>query len=126
MKRFSEDHQWVEVRNGIGTVGITAYAAEELGEITFIELPEKGDVFAQGDVLCVIESVKTASDVIAPISGSIHRVNERLEEDTDLLNSSPEKEGWICRFEEVDLSEMENLMTEKEYEEMVGSDGDDD
>ncbi len=125
MKRYSEEHQWVELEAGVATVGITAYAAEELGEITFIELPENGTVLAQGDALCVVESVKAASDVFAPVGGTIREVNANLEKDPGLMNDSPERDAWICRLEEVDEAEVNALMTEAEYEEFVASDDDD-
>ncbi|MCK5803975.1 MAG: glycine cleavage system protein GcvH [Lentisphaeria bacterium] len=116
MKLFSEDHQWVEIENGVATIGITAYAAEELGEITFVELPDDGLVVSQGDVLCVVESVKAASDVFAPLGGTVTEVNRKLEKSVEHINSSPERLGWICRLEEVDESEMDNLMTEAQYD----------
>lgn len=119
MKRFSEDHVWAEVENDTATVGITAYAAEELGEITFIEVPEVDTVLTESEPLCVVESSKAASDVFAPIGGSIVEVNARLDKSPDLLNSSPEQEGWICRISEFDAKDVENLMTEEEYEAYV-------
>ena len=123
MKRFSEEHQWVEIKDGVATIGITAYAAEELGEITFIELPEVGTVFAQGDTLCVVESVKAASDVFAPVGGTVKEVNQRLDQEPGQINVSPERDGWLCRFEEVDESEMDALMTEAQYEEFIVAEG---
>ncbi len=121
MKRYSEEHEWVEVKKGIAVVGITAYAAEEMGDITFVELPDIGQVFAQGDAMCVVESVKAASDVMAPISGTVKSVNDELEEDPSIVNTSPEKDGWICKLEDVDESELDSLMSEKEYEEFTGT-----
>ena len=123
-KRYSEEHEWVVVEDGVATVGITAYAAEELGDITFVELPEPGVVLAQGDTMCVIESVKAASDIFAPIGGTVGPVNSRLEEEPGLVNDSPEGEGWICRLQEVEEPEMDGLLTEKEYEEYVAGDDD--
>jgi glycine cleavage system H protein len=120
MKRFSEEHQWVEYKNGRATMGITAYAAEELGEITFVELPEQGLVVSQGDAICVVESVKAASDVFAPIGGTISEVNLKLETDPTPLNDTPESLGWICRLDEVEESDLENLMTESQYETFTG------
>jgi len=122
MKRFSEEHEWVELVDGIATVGITAYAAAELGDITFIELPEVGIVLGQGEALCVVESVKAASDVFVPIGGTIVAVNSKLEEEPEQINDSPENDAWICRLNEVDASEMDALMTEKDYETFTSSD----
>ena len=118
-KKFSEEHEWVEYKNGVATVGISAYAAEELGDITFVELPDKGVVFAQGDVMCVVESVKAASDVFAPVGGTVTEVNGRLEEDPGLINASPEKDGWFCKLEEVDEAELDGLMLEEQYDQFV-------
>ncbi len=123
-KRFSEEHEWVQVENGVATVGITAYAAEELGELTFVELPEKGLVLGQGDALCVVESVKAASDVLVPIGGTVSDVNARLEEEPELINESPEAEGWLCRLSEVDEAELDSLMNEQEYEAFTSAEED--
>ena len=121
MKRFSEEHEWVEVKDGVATVGISAYAAEEMGDITFVEMPELAVVLAQGDTMCVIESVKAAQDVFAPIGGTVAEVNQRLVNDPGLINQSPEKDGWICRLEEIDESELDGLMTDAQYEEFLAS-----
>ncbi len=125
MKRFSEDHLWVDVSKGGAKVGITAYASEELGEITFVELPEEGAVLTQGDTLCVLESVKAAQDLVAPLSGTIAKVNERLEDEPELLNSGPEADGWLCQLTELEEEEIDELMTEQEYETYTTGDADD-
>ncbi|NMA20739.1 MAG: glycine cleavage system protein GcvH [Lentisphaerae bacterium] len=117
MIRYSEEHQWIKAcGNGIWEVGITAYAAEELGELNFVELPKVGDEFAGGEPLCVVESVKAASDVFAPVSGTVTEVNLALEKNPALLNESPEADGWICRFKDVDPSELDALMDRADYE----------
>lgn len=126
MKRFSEDHVWVEVSGDKATVGITAYAASELGEITFVESPENGIVLTQSDVLCVVESVKTASDVFVPVSGTVCAVNDKLEENPGLINAGAEGDGWICQLAEIDRSELDSLLTEEEYETFISADEDDD
>lgn len=123
MKRFSEDHQWVEIDDGIAVIGITAYAAEELGDITFVELPEVGAVLSPGDALCVVESAKAASDVFVPIGGTVRDVNAALESEPALINASAERDGWICTLEDVDLGELDSLMDEDEYETFVESGG---
>lgn len=122
MKRFSEEHEWVEIGDSIATMGITSYAADELGDITFVELPTVATVVGQGESLCVIESVKAASDVFSPIGGTVKAVNEALEEKPGLINASAEKEGWICKLEDIDPSEMDSLMNEEEYEAFIESD----
>ena len=124
MKKFSEEHEWVEFKNGVATVGISAYAAEELGDITFVELPDTGLVVAQGETLCVIESVKAASDVFSPVGGTVSAVNEKLEDNPGMVNDSAEKNAWICQLEEVDAADLESLMSEEEYEEFVANGGD--
>jgi len=121
MKYYTEEHEWVEVEEAIATIGITEYAARELGDITFVELPERGTEFGQGDVLSVVESVKAASDVFSPVSGRIVSVNRILTDRPELVNESPEEDGWICKLEHVDEGELENLMTEAEYRQMVSS-----
>ena len=125
MKRFSDEHAWVDVAEGTATTGITAYAAEELGDINFVELPDVGSVLAQGELLCVVESVKAASDVFAPVGGTVVAVNKRLDTEPQLINDGAEKDGWICRLEEVDESELDGLMTEEEYELFVAGDDED-
>ena len=116
MKMYSEDHVWAECRGGTCTLGVTSYAADELGEVTFVELPDIGASFSPGDALCVVESVKAASDVICPVGGTVTAVNVNLEEAPNLINANPEKEGWICRLEEVDTAEIDTLMTDEEYD----------
>jgi len=123
MKRFSEEHQWVEYDGRQATIGITAYAAEELGEITFVELPEPGVVVSQGEALCVVESTKAASDVFAPVGGMVVAVNGLLEKTPALVNDSPETKAWICRLEEVDEADFENLMTEARYDSQLDDEG---
>jgi len=119
MKLFSEDHLWVEVQNGVATVGLSPYAVDELGEITFVELPEIGSVFSQGDVMSVVESAKAATEVLCPMSGTVVQVNQRLDEEPGLLNTAPESAGWLCRLGELDEGELDSLLTEDEYERFV-------
>ncbi len=116
MRKYSENHQWAEFEGGVATIGITAHAADEMGEINFVELPEEGAVFMQDDVLCIVESAKAASDVLTPVGGTVCQVNLTLEKNPELIGDSPEAEGWICKLTEVDEEEMDNLMTEDEYE----------
>lgn len=126
MKRFSEDHVWADIENGEALVGLTAFAAEELGEITFVEIPEIGNVLTEGEPLCVVESSKAASDVFAPLGGTVIKVNEKLEESPGLLSTSPEQDGWICRVNELDQKDIENLLTEEEYEAYIAGEEDED
>lgn len=119
MKRFTEEHEWVELSGGVATVGITAHAAKELGDVTFIELPEVGIAFQQGDILGVVESVKAAADIFCPIGGTVAAVNEPLTETPEIINESPEHRGWICKLSQVQQSDFDGLMNEDEYEEFV-------
>lgn len=116
MKKYSEEHQWIDVNeDGSATVGITKYAADELGEITFIELPTVGKELKAKDQLCVVESVKAASDVFMPTSGTIAEVNTVLDKDPSALNNDPEGLGWICRIDKVDPADLAVLMDEAAY-----------
>ena len=115
MRKFTEDHEWVEIDGDIAYVGITGHAADELGDITFVELPEIGTDVIVGDVLGVVESVKAASDIYAPISGTVKEVNVELDDDPGMINTSAEEKGWICKLENYDISEMDILMDEDAY-----------
>lgn len=116
MIRYSEEHQWIKAEeDGTYRVGITAFAAEELGEITFVELPEIGTLFSAGEQLCVVESVKAASDVFAPAGGEVIDVNQQLEMTPELLNEAAEGEGWICRLSKVEPAELKKLMDIEAY-----------
>ena len=124
---FTEDHEWIKVDGDTGTVGITLYAAGQLGDVVFVELPEIGTNFSKGDEAAVVESVKAASDVYAPISGEITGRNKILieheDEDTgeevegkpELVNESPESEAWFYMIKIDDLDELSNLMDEAKY-----------
>ena len=116
MKKYTKEHEWVEIKGTEAVIGITAHAAKELGDITFVEMPPEGTDLIVGDVLGTIESVKAASDIYAPISGTVSSINSDLEEDPALVNSSPEGKGWICKLDNIDLVEFEDLMPQEEYE----------
>jgi len=124
MKKFSEQHEWVELENGVAIVGITAYAADELGDITFVDLPELDTGVVQGEAMLVVESVKAASDIFAPVGGTVIEVNARLEEEPELINASAEKDGWIVKLSEPIETDLEILMTQEQYDEFVSSDDD--
>jgi len=115
MKKYTKDHEWVSVEGLEATVGITEFAAKQLGDITYVELPKIDSDVIIGDVLGVIESVKAASDIYSPVSGAVKEVNQDLEEDPGLVNRSPEDEGWICRLDGIDLIELDELMTGQQY-----------
>lgn len=118
--RFTSDHEWVSVEdNDIAIVGITDYAQSELGDVVFVELPEVDASFHQGDQMAVVESVKTAADVMAPISGTVVAINEELESSPELVNDSPVSGGWFCKLNIQDAAELDALMSESEYEEFI-------
>lgn len=115
MRYYSEDHEWVEVIGDKAVVGITEFAAEFIGDVNFIELPEEGDDLIIGDTLGVIESEDTAYDIYAPISGTVLAINDSLEDEPNLLIESPEQKGWICKFSNIDISELNDMMNEEAY-----------
>ena len=118
---FTDEHEWIDVEGDSATVGITDYAQEQLGDIVFVELPRVGLTVEQGDDAAVVESVKAASDVYAPISGKVIETNENLEEDPALVNTDPEGDGWFFRMTVGDKDELEGLMDEKAYKAFVDS-----
>ena len=116
---FTKDHEWIAIEGESGTVGITDYAQGQLGDITYVELPEVGAKVARGDAPCVVDSVKAASDVYAPVSGEVSEVNEALAEAPELVNTDAEKGGWLFRLVLSDLSELDGLMDRAAYDAYV-------
>ena len=116
---FTKEHEWVNVEGSIGTVGISDHAAHELGDITFVELPKIGAVVTQFGVLGSIESVKAASDIFAPLSGKVIKVNDELDTAPEAVNESAEDAGWMAQVEIADESELKNLMTQGQYDEYL-------
>jgi glycine cleavage system H protein len=116
---FSKEHEWVKVSGTTATVGITDHAAHELGDITFVELPQVGKTVKQFATLAAIESVKAASDIYAPVSGTVTAINETLENTPEIVNESAEEGGWICVLKMVDQDELNNLMSKTEYDEYL-------
>ena len=114
--RFTKDHEWVDEAGGVVTIGVTAYAAEQLGDVVFIELPEVGKTVRAGDPLAVVESVKAASDVYAPLSGEVIEVNDALPGAPEMVNSMPEKDGWFARLKLSNPIELDGLMDRAAYE----------
>ena len=112
---FTDEHEWIDVEGDTATVGITDYAQGQLGDIVFVELPQVGGQVAKGKDAAVVESVKAASDVYAPITGEVTEANGALEEDPALVNSSPEDEGWFFKLTIADTSELEGLMDAAAY-----------
>ena len=113
---FTKDHEWIAVEGAEATVGITDYAQSQLGDITFVELPGEGSEVGKGDSASVVESVKAASDVYAPVSGKVTVANAALEDQPELVNSAPEGEGWLWKMTLSDAAELEGLMDEAAYQ----------
>ncbi len=118
--KYSKDHEWVEVKDGIATVGITDYAQSELGEIVFVEIETVGETLSQEEVFGSVEAVKTVSDLLLPLSGEIIEFNEKLEDTPELINDDPFGEGWIVKVKISDVSEMDNLLSATDYKEIIG------
>ncbi|MEO5867879.1 MAG: glycine cleavage system protein GcvH [Sphingomonas sp.] len=116
---FTEDHEWVDVDGDIGTVGISEYAQGQLGDIVFVDVPEEGKTVTKGDEAAVVESVKAASDVYSPVSGTVIEGNAELADNPALVNEDPEGEGWFFKLTLSDPSELEGLMDEAKYEAFV-------
>ena len=118
---FTRDHEWIDVDGASARVGITAYAQSQLGDITFVEVPAVGAVLVRGDSAAVIDSVKAASDVYAPVGGTVTAINAALEEAPDLVNSASESDGWLWDMDLADLSEVDDLLDAEAYAELVAA-----
>jgi len=116
---FTDEHEWIEMSGDVATVGITDYAQEQLGDIVFVELPDVGAELAQGDDAAVVESVKAASDVYAPVSGTITEGNDALTDQPALVNTDAESDGWFFKMTLSDKAELDELMNEADYKKFV-------
>jgi glycine cleavage system H protein len=116
---YTEDHEWVEVDGDIGTVGISEYAQSQLGDIVFVEVPDEGKDVTKGDEAAVVESVKAASDVYSPVSGTVIEGNAALADTPELVNEDPEGDGWFFKLTLSDPGELESLMDEAKYADFV-------
>lgn len=119
--RFTDQHEWVRVDGDTATIGITKFAAGQLGDVVYVELPEVGRKVGQGGEIAVVESVKAASEVYAPIGGEISETNPALTEDPAKINADPEGEGWFFRMRINDTAELGKLMTQSQYSEFLKS-----
>jgi glycine cleavage system H protein len=117
--RYTKDHEWVRLEDGVAVVGITEYAAEQLGDVVYVELPSIGKTVAQGGEMAVVESAKAASDVYAPIAGAVAQVNEALNDNPHLVNDSAEGEGWFVKLTPANAGEVEALMDAAAYKAYV-------
>ncbi|WP_100405350.1 glycine cleavage system protein GcvH [Bacillus solitudinis] len=120
--KYSEEHEWVKVEGGQVRVGITDFAQSELGDIVFVELPEIGDDIEADEPFGSVESVKTVSELYAPISGKVVAINEELDDSPEFVNESPYEKAWMIVVEPSDESEIEKLMTAEQYQEMISED----
>ncbi|MCF7876397.1 glycine cleavage system protein GcvH [Candidatus Bipolaricaulota bacterium] len=116
--KYTEDHDWAKKEDHTVIVGITDFAQNELGDIVFVELPGSGDKFSEGEEMVVVESVKSVSNIKAPVSGEVVEVNEVLEAEPEKINKSPFEEGWLVKLDIEDDSEFEELLDESDYEEL--------
>ncbi|HYF24026.1 MAG TPA: glycine cleavage system protein GcvH [Caulobacteraceae bacterium] len=114
--RFTKDHEWISVEGDVATVGITKYAAEQLGDVVFVEVPEPGKTIGQGDGFAVVESVKAASDVYAPVTGEVVEGNAALASAPETVNADPEGQGWFARIRIKDTAQIDGLMDRAAYE----------
>lgn len=117
---FTEDHEWLRVEGGIATVGITDYAQQQLGDLVFLELPELGRKLAKGDTAVVVESVKAASDVYAPVDGEITEANTSLSSDPSLVNSAATGDGWLWKMKLANERQLDGLLDEAAYKAHIG------
>lgn len=118
--KFTEEHEWLRVEDDVVVVGISIHAAEQLGDVVFVELPEAGTTVSKDDEVVVIESVKAASDILAPLDGEIVEVNEAIVADPGMVNEDAEGEAWFFKMKIEDMSAMDELMSEAAYQKFIG------
>ncbi len=116
---YTESHEWVSVKDGIATIGITDYAQHELGDIVFLELPEAGVKVSAAEPCGIIEAVKSAEDLISPVSGKVEDKNQDAEDTPEIINKSPYEEGWLYRVQLSNTDELENLLSPLEYTKLI-------
>lgn len=114
--KFTDTHEWINVKDGVGTVGVTDYAQKELGDIVYVELPKVGSMVKKGQEVVVLESTKAAADVYSPISGKILEVNNALKTASELVNNSPEADGWLYKISAADPAEFDALLDKESYQ----------
>lgn len=118
--KYTEEHEWLQVEGDVVTVGITSHAAEQLGDVVFVELPEVGSEVSKDDEIVVIESVKAASDILAPLDGEVVEVNEAIVDAPSKVNEDPEGEAWFFKLKVSDMSPMDEYMDEAGYKDFIG------
>ncbi len=117
--KYSEDHEWISIEGDVGTVGITGFAQEQLGDIVFVELPEVGTALGKGDQAGVVESVKAASEIYAPVAGEIVEANDILADTPETVNAAAESGGWFFKIKLADMTELDGLMDEAAYKAFI-------
>ena len=117
---YTNDHEWIKIEENQGIIGITDFAQRELGDIVFIEFPDKGDLFQKGDTIGTIEAVKTVADLYAPVSGKIFELNLELDDNAELINSDPFGKGWLIKMELSNPDEKSDLLSAEDYEKLIG------
>ena len=117
---YTNDHEWIKIEGNQGIVGITDFAQRELGDIVFIEFPDKGDLFQKGDTIGTIEAVKTVADLYAPVSGKIFELNLELDDNVELINSDPFGKGWLIKMELSNPDEKSDLLSAEDYGKLIG------
>jgi glycine cleavage system H protein len=120
MLKFTKDHEWLRVDGDVATVGITMHAQEQLGDLVFVELPEPGKSVEQGGAVAVVESVKAASEVYAPVAGTVTEVNSAIVDEPGVVNADPMGKGWFFKLKVADASQLAGLMDEAAYRQMLG------
>jgi glycine cleavage system H protein len=120
MLKFTAEHEWLKLEGDVATVGITSHAADQLGDLVFVELPEVGASFEKNGEAATVESVKAASDVYCPLSGEIVEINEAITSDPSLVNSDPQGAGWFFKLKLANVADADDLMDEAAYKELVG------
>lgn len=118
--KYSKEHEWVKVEDDTVTIGITEYAQGELGDIVFVELPETDDDIEEGESFGSVESVKTVSELYAPVSGTVVEINEELEDSPEFVNESPYEKAWMVKVKLNDTSQLDELLSADQYKEMIG------
>ena len=118
--RFTKEHEWVMISDGLAIVGISDFAQEHLGDIVSIELPKTGSTFKQNQVMAIVDSIKASSDIYCPLSGQVEKINEELQEHPEWINQSPYDKGWMVKIKPSNEGELESLMTKAQYDEFVG------
>ncbi|WP_375616693.1 MULTISPECIES: glycine cleavage system protein GcvH [unclassified Bartonella] len=117
---FTQDHEWLSVEGQVVTVGVTHYAQEQLGDLVFVDLPQSGTKLSKGEAAAVVESVKAASDVYAPLDGEVVEINEALADNPELVNQKPETEGWLWKMTLQDETQLEGLLDKDAYKALIG------